>query len=198
MLAEQYKLETIKGAIVMELFLSLKDIPHIPDVVMNNEAFTSLPAFLVKEVLMYTYLEDYDNDDADYIPTTKQRFDAFVFWYSQNILECSDQDRREITDSFTFDDFTVEDLLTDVRSSRLFSVKRVDMRVLDILKIKQSRNQALEISLEVEREKTSNLKETIRQKDLLLTMYARALKDHKMMIKEKDDIISTLQLWRHK
>ena len=57
MLAEQFKLETIKDAIVKELFLSLKDIPNIPEVVQNNEAFTSLPANLMKDILLYKDLE---------------------------------------------------------------------------------------------------------------------------------------------
>ena len=35
MLAEQFQLKTIKDAIDHELYMSLKDIPHIPDVVKN-------------------------------------------------------------------------------------------------------------------------------------------------------------------
>ena len=38
MLAEQFKLEAIKDELVHELFRSLKDIPHIPDVVENSDS----------------------------------------------------------------------------------------------------------------------------------------------------------------
>ena len=135
MLAEQFQLEIIKDAIIKELFLSLEDIPHIPEVVQNNESFTSLPANLITEILLY---EDIDNEFGDdVLPTTKDTFDAFVFWYSKNKLTCSDQYRREITDSFELDDFTGEELLTDVRKSGLFSVKMIDNKVRDILIVQQ-------------------------------------------------------------
>ena len=187
-LAEQFKLETIKDAISKELFLSLEDIPNIPEVVQNHEVFFMLPANLVKEVFLTEEYEDFDEDDSQ-VPTTKQRFDAFVFWYSQNKLKCSDQDRRRITDSFSFTDFTGEELLTDVRQSGLYSVKKIDMRVLDILNGQQKdityrdlRITTLQSSIEVEKKKVEDQKITISKKDSLIANYSRR-------IKEKDDII---------
>ena len=53
MLAEQFKLDAVKGALILELFRSLKDIPHIPEVVENSDAFTSLPATLLKDILLH-------------------------------------------------------------------------------------------------------------------------------------------------
>ena len=51
MLAENFKLELVKEVLVSELFFGLTDIPHIPDVVQNSEAFKMLPANLLKAIL---------------------------------------------------------------------------------------------------------------------------------------------------
>ena len=61
------------------------------------------------------------------------RFDVFVYWLSGN--ECSDEDRKEITNSFDLlcGCFTAEKLLTDVRKSDLFSIKDIADHVLEIM-----------------------------------------------------------------
>merc|ERR1712110_312851 len=100
----------IKEALLLELFLSLKDVPHIPEVVKNSEAFKFLPACLLKEVLLHEARKKTVGD-------SKERLDAFVFWLSEN--ECSEEDKKEITDSFIFDEFTSDELLTDIRKSEL-------------------------------------------------------------------------------
>ena len=123
-LAEQFKLEIAKDAIVLELVRSLKDIPHIPDVVLNWEAFKNLPVNLVKDIFL-------TDDCGGVFPSSKQRLDAFVFWLTEN--ECSDDDKRIITDSFNFCAFKVVELLTDVRSSAgLYSMEKIDRRVLEL------------------------------------------------------------------
>ena len=189
MLAEQFKLETIKDAIVKELFLSLKDIPNIPEVVQNNEAFTSLPANLMKDILLYKDLDNEFGDDV--LPTTKDTFDAFVIWYSKNKLKCSDQDRRDIADSFDLDDFTGVELLTDVRKSGLFSVEIIDTRVLNILNVQQKeiklsdmRIRTLENSLEIEKKKIDDQKITITKKDLLLAARSRTIMNRENTINQ--------------
>ena len=189
MLAEQFKLETIKDAIVKELFLSLKDIPNIPEVVQNNEAFTSLPANLMKDILLYKDLDNEFGDDV--LPTTKDTFDAFVIWYSKNKLKCSDQDRRDIADSFDLDDFTGVELLTDVRKSGLFSVEIIDTRVLNILNVQQKeiklsdmRIRTLENSLEIEKKKIDDQKITITKKDLLIAAQDRRIKDRENTLRQ--------------
>jgi len=198
MLAEQFQLEIIKDAFVKELFLSLEDILHIPEVVQNNEAFTRLPANLIKEILLF---EDVDNEFGDdVLPTTKDTFDAFVFWYSKNKLKCSDQDRREITDSFELDDFTGEELLTDVRKSGLFSVNLIDMKVRDILKLHQkdikfrdTRIRTLQNSLEIEKKKFEDQKITITKKDMILASHTRTIKDKDAMIKQITEEVRRLR-----
>ena len=69
------------------------------------------------------------------IPTRKEEFDAFVFWLSEN--ECSAQDQQEIANSFNFLHFTGKELLTDVRRSGLYSIKKIDARVLEVLEMKE-------------------------------------------------------------
>merc|ERR1719445_2213088 len=114
MLAEQFKLEAVKDALVLELFRSLKDIPHIPDVVENSDAFTNLPVNLLKDILLHKVMPDTEHpDDGSVIPTTKQRFDAFVFWLAKS--QCDNEVRKDITESFCFEDFTGQELLIDVR-----------------------------------------------------------------------------------
>lgn len=198
MLAEKFQLETIKDAIVKELFLSLEDIPNIPEVVQNYEAFRSLPANLIKEILLFEDIDDEFGDDV--LPTTKEKFDAFVFWYSKNKLKCSDKDRREITDSFELDDFTGEELLTDVRKSKLFSVNLIDMRIRDILIVQQKdiqfremRIRTLQNSLEIEKKKFEDQKITITMKDLLLASRSRNIKDKEAMIKQLTEEVRSLK-----
>jgi len=120
--AEQFKLETIKDALLLELFLSLEDIPHIPEVVKNSEAIKDLSANLLKAIILHEGIT---------VGDSKQRLDAFVFWLSEN--ECSEEDKKEITDSFKFEEFTADELLTDVRKSGLYSIKKIDTRLQYIL-----------------------------------------------------------------
>ena len=118
----------------------------------------------MKDILLYKTLDNEFGDDV--LPTTKDTFDAFVIWYSKNKLKCSDQDRRDITESFDLDDFTGVELLTDVRKSGLFSVEIIDTRVLNILNVQQKeikssdmRIRTLENSLEIEKKKIDGSKD---------------------------------------
>ena len=53
-----------------------------------------------------------------------------MFWLSEN--DCTCEEKKRMKRSFDFDSFTVEDLLTDVKKSGLFSVEEIDRRVLEI------------------------------------------------------------------
>ena len=124
----------MKSALVLELYTSLGDIPHIPDVVQNFEAFQQLPLNLLKEILLYQETDDEDEEIEDEYeedsrsPVTKDRFDSFVVWLSKN--NCPGEDKKVITDSFNFITFTVQELLTDVRKSNLYSSDMIDKRIL--------------------------------------------------------------------
>jgi len=106
MLAEQFKLETIKNALVQELHKSLTHIPHIPDVVKNADAFKHLPYNLLEEILTFE-LEGIDEDEEEdddvyvryvrtsrYMTTPKDCLDAFVLWLSEN--DCTSEEKHRI------------------------------------------------------------------------------------------------------
>ena len=64
-LAKNFGLDEIREALVHELFMSLKDVPHIPEVVHNSEAFKMLPENLVKEIFLYNQLKELEDEDED-------------------------------------------------------------------------------------------------------------------------------------
>ena len=65
MMAENFGQDEIREAIVQELFMSLKDVPHIPDVVQNSDAFKMLPANLVKRILLYEEFTESEDEDEE-------------------------------------------------------------------------------------------------------------------------------------
>ena len=163
MLAEQFKLEATKDALVLELFRSLKDIPHIPDVVENSDAFTSLPANLLKDILLH---REKIIAIVGVTPTTKQRFDAFVFWLEKN--QCDENERTEIARSFCLSDFNGQELLTDVRRSGLFSIKEIDSKVLEILNSCQQNLVKREAELTAKNDALSKKQKVISSKDAII------------------------------
>ena len=138
-LVDQFKLQSIKDALVLELHLSLMDVVHIPDVVQESEAFKHLPVNLLKDVLqgdLYEYVA------IDSLPTEKEKVNAFVYWLSEN--ECDDQDKRKIKNLFDLDDFTEQELLADVKRSGLFSIQEIDNKV-KALSLENIRRKAMTI-----------------------------------------------------
>ena len=133
MLAEQLKLDDIKNALVRELYKSLEGVDS--DCVAKKQ----ISCNLLKEILLYGETEENENDDEDdydpdlRTPSTKNLFNAFVLWLSEN--DCTDEDKKEITNSFDLlcGCFTAEKLLTDVRKSNLFSIKDIADHVLEIM-----------------------------------------------------------------
>ena len=63
MLAEKFGLDELREAVVHELFMSLKDVPQIPEVVQNSEAFKLLSATLAKEILCYNQLLEFEDEE---------------------------------------------------------------------------------------------------------------------------------------
>ena len=203
--AEQFKLETIKDALLLELFISLKDVPHIPEVVKNSEAFKFLPASLLKEVLLHEAKEKT-------VGGSKERLDAFVFWLSEN--DCSEEDKKEITDSFIFDEFTPDELLTDVRRSGLFSIEKIDGRLQEMfddqkksLGDKDQRFRTLKSYYMLEKKKIEDKEKIIGQLKSALSkekektkilehsieMYKDAVKHHEYIINSKEGRITLLK-----
>ena len=82
----------------------------------------------------------------DSLPSTKQKFDAFLFWLSEN--DCSEDEKKEIVDSFDLDNFTAEKLLKDVRLSGLYSISTICSKAIDIVAEKNHQIRQLEENID--------------------------------------------------
>ena len=121
-LAYEYNLSSIGESIMQWLHLNLEVIPND---IACAEAFKSLPFNLIRGIFLY-------EATASCVPTTKQRFDAFMVWLSKN--EVTQEDKIEIVESLSFEDFTVEELMISVRDSDLYPGTKIDERVLELYK----------------------------------------------------------------
>ena len=65
-------------------------------------------------------------------PTAMQRFEAFMVWLAKN--EATEEQKNEIVESINFEEFSVEELMTSVRNSGLYSGSKIDKRVLQLFK----------------------------------------------------------------
>ena len=140
----------IMNALAEEIIASLKDIPHIPEVVINSEVFKTLPFELVELIL--------GSVPTNKTTTTKQRFNAFIFWMSAN--EVSDENKMEIVKCFHFEDFTGEELLTSVRKSGLYPDNKIDERLLVVL---QDKDKVIEAQKKSIRERNNTIYSLIRR-----------------------------------
>ena len=81
-----------------------------------------------------------------------------LYWLTEN--DYSDQEKKEIVDSFRFEDFICQELLTDVRNSDLYSIDKIDKKVLELM---NSRDQII-----------SHQRRDLVKRDLII----RRMKDH--------------------
>ena len=122
-LADQYKLTKIKKRITVELHLKLW---RIPNEVSSSDSFKTLPFKLIKDIFL--------SRPGSTLPKALHRLKAFEVWLSK--CGASEEQMNEIVQGINFQEFTVEELLTSVRNSGLYSVKKIDDRVLDLIKNK--------------------------------------------------------------
>ena len=123
MLVDRYGLENIRKSFVNELYfaatMSLNDE--------NRETFKQLPLKMVKEIITYKY-EDLTLKKWK-LPTTKERLNYFMIWYSNN--KANGEDMKIIVDSFNLGDFSGPELLTVVKQTGLFSVEEIDKKCIE-------------------------------------------------------------------
>ena len=85
---------------------------------------------MIKEILLYEY------DPADptlrkrRAPSSKNRLRFFQLWYSGN-KDCKAEEKKMILNSINLDEFTGEELLTEVKDSGLFSDKEIDKKCIE-------------------------------------------------------------------
>lgn len=72
-----------------------------------------------------------ESADVVTMVSNKDRLKLFVCWLSANNL---DDDVSDIAESFDILEFSIEDLLTTVKSSGLFSSQLIDRRILYLVK----------------------------------------------------------------
>ena len=129
-LADQYRRLAVRKFIIDELHYGY-GLEKIPKDVSCWDSFKTLPFNVIKEIykldknaLTWNY----------YVPIIKYNhgFEALLVWLSEN--EVSEEQKAVIVESFDFEDFTVQELLTFVRDSGLYSVKKIDTRVLTLYK----------------------------------------------------------------
>ena len=128
-IAENLNLDTIKTLLVRELYKCIcLGVDYVVD--SNCElAIKQIPFKLLKEIMLFGETKESENIDED-PQITFNRFDVFVLWLSVN--ECTDEDKKEMTDSFKFEDFDEYQLITVVMKSNLYSTPKVNRRVLDL------------------------------------------------------------------
>ena len=124
-LAIQYNLSNSKQTIINELYYALMEIPEN---VKASDSFKCLSFDLIKDIFLF----DQELYEFAVYPSSSHKLNSFVAWLSAN--EVTEEQKKEIVGSFDFEDFTVEELLTSVRDSGLYSVKKIDERLLDLFK----------------------------------------------------------------
>jgi len=126
-IVDTYNLDSdsvISLILLEEVSLNLNDIQN--DIESSN-SFKSLPFHLIRRILLSVPWPS---------PSTKQVFDAFMVWLSEN--EVTNEERNEIADSLEFENFTVEELMTSVWDSGLYPRSKIDKRVLELVKKKDN------------------------------------------------------------
>jgi len=131
--ADQYDLDDITEDITKELFCWLR---VIPDDVKSSDSFKTLPFNLISDIFLFEARRVANRLN---LPTTKQKFDCFMIWLSENVID--EEEEAEIVESFQPEDFTVDELLTTVRRSRIYPDTAIDERVLELLQEQRDRLQ---------------------------------------------------------
>ena len=133
-LADHYNFKKMKTRILGTIyFFLLKRIPVDAD---GLDSFKALPFNLIKDIFLLgknvVILNGVNGPPFD-PPTAIQVLQAFMVWLSEN--EATEEQKSEIVDSFNFEEFTLEELITSVWDSGLYPTKRIDERVLKLFKI---------------------------------------------------------------
>ena len=92
----------------------------------------SLPLNIVKKISLYGFGAVLHMQFTELQKlSTKGRFDLFLEWYEANEEICSEEDKKEIVQSFNFDHFTGEELVNVVGRSGLLPREEVDRMVVE-------------------------------------------------------------------
>ena len=135
----------------MTIFLHLKGVVNVPEVVLKADVFKSFPESLMKDILLLN-IDKLIGLISTLVPrstrnsvqvmrknmlarSTTKRFHAFLFWLSDD-TDCSEVTKTEIVDSFDLSEFTGEELITIVKKSGFFTQDQIEQGLLKIIKKK--------------------------------------------------------------
>ena len=183
--ANQFNLKNMEDCIIPEIINELNYEILDDDECSCSYSLTSLPFNLIRSILLF----DLSSISPSKLPSisTKTFFDAFVIWLSEN--EATEEQKDEIVKSFNFEDFTVNELLTSVRKSGLYTISRIDERVLDLFNEQEDLVQH-QRNLHIEKDKV------IKDKDTLLKNQGKLLLRESMIISDKNREIKRLRSLR--
>ena len=178
MIVEELDLNIIKTTLVRELYTCIVE-GIIDSLIDSVESIKQIPFKLLKEIMLFGETNESENVDVDEDPQmTFNRFDIFVLWLSDN--ECTDEDKKEMTDSFKFEDFDVYQLITVVMKSNLYSTQKINRRVLDLF---------------------GNLNKTIVEQERCLSLKSNEINNYstKLIIQEKkiDEMTKEIKMLRN-
>ena len=95
------------------------------------EKLKSLPMNIMKKLLLWEDSPAIGHPVALLKSFTKSRFHIFHAWYAANDENCTEEDKKEIMQSFNYDHFSGEDLVTVVGRSGLLQREEVEQMVVE-------------------------------------------------------------------
>ena len=128
---ERYKIENLRQDFICDIYFCLAVFDKFME--SSIQSFQNFTVDMIKEVILFKYDPEVHRPLEDHFPhpTAKDRFEAFLSWYSKNDQDCSDNDKQLILDSFDLDDFTGKDLMTVVKTSGMFSEESVNASIIE-------------------------------------------------------------------
>lgn len=139
--ADGLKLSSIEDAIVEELYFNIWGLLHLSNE--DNQSsnnFKGLPFRMLKRIILCK------KEDVEVIKmvSNKDRMKAFVLWCSFNV--CTEE-VTDIAGSFDIEEFSVEELLTYVKASKLFTTNEIERRILYLVKENKLKMEKLRVEI---------------------------------------------------
>ena len=122
MLVERYQIDSLRKLIVSCISAH---IGHYDGHSNFRNIIKQFNIEMIKEILLFKF--KYDPKQQ---PSSKARFRFFQDWYLKN-QDCKEEEKKIILDSINLEDFTGEELLTEVKKSGLFSEEEIDKKCIE-------------------------------------------------------------------
>ena len=127
-LVERYCLENIRNSVAQDVFYCIRSVERFAR--STKKVLQQFSVKLIKEILFYHENQEEDYEGEVLLPTTRQKFDFFMIWYSHN-KDCDASNMKIILDSFKLEFFSGKELLTVVKQSGLFSEEDINKECIE-------------------------------------------------------------------